>query len=416
MAGGTPRAALEPAEILLPSRSLVARSGAWSWPHGEEPQLPRRVDDSVLFVDDSISASVRCVWIGALRDVAVAILGMTMAAPRVVEVSNMKRDLVSAMEANFRPVDKLMLVVLPTEGEADLRRLALRTALGRFAVPVHLFRAADVLNKVGIGRRLLREALGIAQRAGGVLWHVGLRTPSTAPYLEAPTMLIGVCDAVREGAACAGLAASTDRECSRFFLRQELLGPVEQPREVVRKMALALQRFVVDALVDFAARSDGLLPEHLVLYRARPVGRRLRDPAALDLWALDKVLDGVRPYRPMLTVITVEERAALEGAARGTVTTARLSSTEEPGEAGWGFSLRSAASTETDYWVHADTAAFPHESLQQLTHLLCHLCYPLTEGDALPSPLRQARRLSALAADGVLVGGSALRSCAFLCD
>jgi hypothetical protein len=129
---------------------------------------------------------------------------------------------------------------------------------------------------------------------------------------------------------------------------------------------------------------------------------------------LDKALDGARPYRPMLTVMTVEERAALNGADRGTARL--LSSSEQSSEAGWGFSLRSAVETETDYWIHADTSAFPRESLQQLTHLLCHLCYPSTESDALPSPMRQARRLSDLVADGVLVSSSAWRSRVFLVD
>jgi hypothetical protein len=386
-------------------------------------QDPKRLTNW-LFISPADDQGLLDLWLQSLRDVGHVAFGMRITDPRKLMYYTAHRDLLPLLEEELRPGTQLvMLIVKPNEADRAYTVLK-QTTLKRAPVISQMVRSDTIRKRFSIAAIMSRICLQINAKLGGPLWHVNLRVAETAPLLAPPTMVVGIYELRHsDGSIRLGMAASYDTACGRYFSRSESLGAAGQRARVIAAATAKVQLFLRDATLHFAEFMGGLLPEHLIVYRA-PAGEgsyaRLRDT---ELWACRRFLEalarGAPPastgavFAPRLTFVAVAPGAGermypveMEGQGGHVVSGTLVNHANCPGF-GERFTLlsqgpRGGTASPSVYCVLADDSGAPLQSLQTLTYRLTFVYANATQACRMPAPLHHAKRVAtALARVGI---------------
>ena len=375
-------------------------------------QRPCRINDWI-FIYPQVDAALLDIWLRSLRDLAHVAFGMRMAEPKRVGVNDCRRDMLKVVEDQVTPSMQLALIMIQPSDADRTYKLLKTTLLTRRPVISQFVRTDTIRRRHSIAAILSKLALQINAKLGGPLWHVSIRSPSTAPLMEQPTMVVGISRVPRGGETFSGLAASLDRQATKYADRC-LHGGADA--RALADAAERLQLFLRDAFQAFASR-NGFMPEHIVVYSTcedeEDYGR-LRDT---DLWAVKSFLSAVAnasppsdsgaAYAPRLSFLAahrcLSNRIFKADVDQGNVDPGTLVDNGTHPDFGEHFTIAGSASEGTvipaTFCVLYDDSRAPLRALQSLTHVLAFLYPNATRCTKYPAPVEYARKLAETTAE-----------------
>ena len=385
-------------------------------------QCPARLDDW-LFIYPSENWSTLDIWFRSLRDIAQGTFGMVISDPHRFCFSS-EEDPTPILEDLLTPNRQMALIVLPLNAPREVyKRLKLCTCT-KFPCISQVVRFETIKNqgkRKGMATVCKNIALQMNAKLGGPLWHVNLVAAdnATMPFFggDSLTMVIGidVHEAPGAGGPQMGFAASVDANCAMYH---STAFPANEER------CMRLQEALRDAMVRFSRRNDGVLPDHILVYRGSVDYREweaVRTEEVKAILMLTQSIDAMsmatdshtgEHYKPELTFVAITKRVGMRffqssedglSAVRQVEPGTVVDSQETGCYDAMSFFLVSQAvakgtAVPTQYVVlyHSGTDSFPAAALQHLTYRLSMLYYNCPFSVRLPAPAQYARKIAQL--------------------
>lgn len=422
---------LEPLEVSFgPGKRFQIEDGSFQRFMRNGLQCPTRFDDW-LFIYPETDLPVLDIWLRSLRDIAQVAFAMKMGDPVRIMCTEQRENLKRVLEERLTPTTQMVLLLTPQKDCKRVYQLFKQITCTRFPCVTQVVKSETVRKRQSIAAILSRIVLQINAKFCGPLWHIDLAADVTAPLFAVPTMALGIdvfhsCD----GERCVGFAASLDRHCAEYYSRASMLEGGDA-RGTAKSISLKLQDFMQEALLHFARRNDGLLPEHIVAYRASARQQDWPVLLATEVEALQAVLSAVdsagprgERYAPKLTFLAIAQRVGMRFFASG----ASGAKSPEPGTVVDGpAATRSdtvnfylvnqhaakGTANPTHYTVLHDTANLHPNVLQNLSYRLSFLYFNNTSSVKMPAPAQYAKKIAHLVGTAVRTDPNRRLLCTF---
>mmetsp|Transcript_40341 Transcript_40341/g.88190 ORF Transcript_40341/g.88190 Transcript_40341/m.88190 type:complete len:827 (+) Transcript_40341:24-2504(+) len=382
-------------------------------------QCPTRIEDWIFIYPESDS-SVLDVWFRSLKDIAQVAFTMKMADPTRIVCTNQKDELESVLVERVTPRTQMVLLLTPQKDSRRVYQLFKQIMCTRYPCVTQVVKSETVRKRHAIAAVLSRIVLQINAKFCGPLWHIDLETALTAPLFQRITMVIGIdIHFTPEREQFFGFVASLNSHCTEYF---SMASGLEKSNEQ-QSLSVKLQETMRDALLQFARRNDGLLPEHFIVYRGSAQQEDHEAIRVCEVEALRRVIRAARgsedredAYEPDITFLVIARRHAMRFFAAnpdsqtvknpepGTAVTntgvngLATTAIKEEKENFFLFNQASAKGTSipTHYTVLYDSMGVETQALQSLTYRLSFLYFNFTGSVKLPAPAHCAKKIAHL--------------------
>lgn len=402
-------------------------------------QCPVRLEDWV-FIYPEMDVPVLDIWLRSLRDIASVAFGMKMADPKRHSCTDQRKELVPLLQRVVTPRTQLVLLLTPNRDCRTVYRLFKEATCTQIPCISQVVKSETIRKRQSIAAVLSRIVLQINAKFAGPLWHVDLAVDSLKPLFTGPIMIIGI-DIYKglDGKRWMGFAASIDTMCSEYYSTAAMVdaGPqaagatdsdrpaAEVHREAWRSvMANCVQVAMKEALEHFSRHNDGLLPEHVVVYRASlsyeewdlTISTELEGLKEVLKYAASKVTNGVgEPYNPHFTFIAIARKHGTRFFApvvspsptgQGTQinyrnpdpgTVVDTTGAVRPEQISFflvNHVVAKGTANPTQFTVLHDTANLTPNALQGLSYRLSFMYYNFTGSVKLPAPAQYAKKVA----------------------
>jgi aubergine-like protein len=371
-----------------------------------------------LFIYPETDEPVLDIWLRSLRDIATVAFGMKMADPKKIVCTNQRDELVHLLAERVTPKTQMVLLLTPQKNSKWVYNLLKQTTCTKLPCSTQVVKSETVRKRQSIAAVLSRIVLQINAKFCGPLWNVNLAP--CAPVFVHPTMVIGidVYHSFEQGQQeqWIGFAASLDTACTEYYSNASQLDPAATRQS----MSIKLQEYTRDALLEFTERNEGLLPQHIVVYRASMSRQDWAAAYATEIEAIKLLLssidrssshcephDASACYQPDLTFIAISRHVGMRFFAScpnqqatknpepGTVIDSPLVGGLEPGSF---YLINQAvgkgAASPTHYTVLYDSANLGPNILQILSYSLSFLYFNYTGSVKMPAPAHYAKKIA----------------------
>lgn len=401
---------LEVPDVTFQDKAYAIEDGTFQRWMRNGVQCPINLTNWLLIYPDS-DVPVVDIWMRSLRDIATVAFQMQMIPPKIVVCSNQREDLLGVLEQNLDPSTQMVLLLTPQKDARRVYQIFKRATCIQYPCITQVVRSETIRKRQSIAAVLSRIVLQINAKFCGPLWHIDVAVPSTAPLLEDASMVVGI-DIFRnsEGETYYGFAASLDPRCTEYFSTSAALKV--KRGDFSADLSLRLQLAFRNALLRFSRRNDGLLPGHILVYRASASEAQWPAMIATELGALQEVVSRVDDYDPQITFVAIAKCVGMRVFSHGQAPSrnvdpgAVIDGPElTPSETRSFFLLSHFATrgttTPTHYTVLHDTADVPLVALQNLTFRLTFLYFNCTCSVKLPAPAQYAKKIASFVGTAV---------------
>mmetsp|Transcript_34138 Transcript_34138/g.95988 ORF Transcript_34138/g.95988 Transcript_34138/m.95988 type:complete len:830 (+) Transcript_34138:88-2577(+) len=391
-------------------------------------QCPIRLDDW-LFIYPETDVPVVDIWLRSLRDIASVAFTMKMADPVRITCTDQRRDLVQLLEQKLTPRTQMVLLLTPQADSKRVYQLFKTTTCTKYPCVTQVVKSETIRKRTAIAAVLSRIVLQINAKSCGPLWHIDLESTFTEQIFRGPAMVIGIdIYTSHDGKQHVGFAGSLDSQCTEYYSTASALDDTNK----WQSMSVKLQDMVRNALLEFSRRNDGLLPEHIIVYRASVNQSEIPVIKAMEVGAIEVVLQAVKggasgeAYKPHLTFIAISKQAGIRFFAPSP--NQDRYKNPEPGtvidtpysRCGNMFSfylinqaVGKGTAIPTHYVVIHDTADLGPNVLQNLSYKLSFLYYNYTGSIKMPAPAQYAKKIANLIGTSVRVDPHKRLLCTF---
>lgn len=400
---------LEPLEVSFGQKKYSIEEGSFQRWMRNGLQCPTKFDDWI-FIYPETDVPVLDIWLRSLRDIAQVAFTMKMSDPTRISCSDQRNEIASLLEQRLTPQTQMVLLLTPQKDAKRVYQIFKQCTVSKFPCITQVVKSETIRKRQSIAAVLSRIVLQINAKFCGPLWHLELKCPVTRPLFSSPTMAIGVdIHTLPSGEQYAGFAASLDTQCTEYYSNASLLHKGYERQS----LSVKLQEWLRDALMHFVRRSDGLLPEYVVVYRASV---QPHEWAAVKATEIDPMLDLLKAiqtpdqerYEPKLTFVAISKSNAgmrffqpspnqhnVKNPEPGTVVDSPLVGRSECQSF---FLMNQAVGKGTtmpmQYCILFDSANLPPNALQNLSYRLSYLYFNFTGAVKLPAPAQYARKIA----------------------
>eukprot|EP00404_Azadinium_spinosum_P005810 CAMPEP_0180441470 /NCGR_PEP_ID=MMETSP1036_2-20121128/13643_1 /TAXON_ID=632150 /ORGANISM="Azadinium spinosum, Strain 3D9" /LENGTH=781 /DNA_ID=CAMNT_0022447687 /DNA_START=176 /DNA_END=2521 /DNA_ORIENTATION=+ len=364
-----------------------------------------------LFIYPEADVPVLDIWLRSLKDIAQVAFNMFMADPKKLVCSDQKTQLLPMLQNHVKPNTRLVLLLTPQKDAKKVYQAFKQMTSTTYPCITQVVKSETIRKRQSIATVLMRIVLQINAKLCGPLWHMDLEAPCTAPLFTYPTMVIGIdvhhsC----EGTLYVGFVASLNTQCSEYYSMASEL----DMKSVWKSMSEKIQDYTREAFLTFAEKNDGILPEHILVYRASINQEDWPNVKAAEIDAIRRVFSAVKnkakaPYEPKLTVVAISKRVGMrffcpnpdknniKNPDPGTV----VDCPDITGSETRSFYLINQAigkgtAAPTHYTVLYDNANLSPNALQNISHRLSYLYYNSIGSVKMPAPAQYAKKIAAL--------------------
>lgn len=428
---------LEPMEVNFGPKKYAIEDGVFHRWMRNGLQCPGRIENWI-FIYTEVDVSVVDIWLRSLRDIASVAFTMKMSDPKKLVCNNQRREIVALLEKHVTPRTQLVLLLTPQKDSRAVYKVFKEATCTKYPCISQVVKSETIRKRQSIAAVLSRIVLQINAKFAGPLWQVDLAVEVTKPLFTGPTMVLGI-DVHRtiEGQRYMGFAASIDTACSEYFSTARLVDDASAPsvninfndldqlddREAWRAtLASELQLAFKEALLQFSKRNEGLLPEHIVAYRASVSSQDWDFLLPMEVEALKEVLktaggskEKEAPYNPHLAFVAISKNhtwrffaptagqpSQCRNLEPGTVIDAPGCVNRESVN----FFLVShvaakGTASPTHFTVVYDSAGLTPNTFQALSYRLSYMYYNFTGSVKMPAPAQYAKKIAHFVASAV---------------
>jgi len=403
----------DPLDVSFGSKRYVIEEGNFQRWMRNGLQCPTRLDDWI-FIYPETDVPVLDIWLRSLRDIAQVAFTMKMADPTRIICSDQRAEIVQLLENRLTAKTQMVLLLTPQKDSKKVYQLFKQTTVSKYPCVTQVVKSETIRKRQSIAAVLSRIVLQINAKFCGPLWHIDLEAPVTKPFFQGPTMVVGI-DVYfsPEGEAFVGFAASLDTHCTEYFSTATALDTKDG--NIHKSLSLKIQAALRDSLVNFTKRNEGLLPEHILVYRASVQEEEWAKIRATEVEAIMAVTKAVTiqgkgaAYEPNFTFVGIAKRVAMRFFAPspnqhniknpepGTVIDSPLVCRSNCHNF---FLINQAVgkgtATPTHYFVLYDNASVPANALQNLSYRLSFLYFNYTGSVKMPAPAQYAKKVAHL--------------------
>eukprot|EP00404_Azadinium_spinosum_P033139 CAMPEP_0180565470 /NCGR_PEP_ID=MMETSP1037_2-20121125/5563_1 /TAXON_ID=632150 /ORGANISM="Azadinium spinosum, Strain 3D9" /LENGTH=772 /DNA_ID=CAMNT_0022582443 /DNA_START=146 /DNA_END=2465 /DNA_ORIENTATION=+ len=397
---------VEPFKVSFKEKSFGIEDGGFMRWMRNGLQCPIRLADW-LFIYPESDVPVLDIWLRSLKDIAQVAFQMQMLDPKRIICSNQKAQLAGLLESHLRPTTQLVLLLTPQKDSKKVYQLFKQITCTRFPCITQVVKSETVRKRQSIAAVLTRIVLQINAKLCGPLWHISLETPLTHPLFNYPTMIIGI-DVYQscEGNQYLGFVASLNHSCTEYY---SMASALDMDR-TWESMSLKIQAYTRDALLHFSRWNDGILPTHIVVYRASINEEDWRSVKAMEKRRFEGCGGGNKePYEPHLTFVAISRRVGMRffspSPDRNNITNPEPGTVIDSSDINRpdtrSFYLINQAVSKgtacpTHYTVMFDSADLAPDIIHNLTHRLSFLYFNNTGSVKMPAPAQYAKKIATL--------------------
>jgi len=365
-----------------------------------------------LFIYPESDVAVLDIWLRSLRDIAQVAFEMHIGDPQRVICSDQCTDLPDVLEKHVTPSTQMVLLLTPSKDSTKVYRLFKQYTTVTLPVITQVVKSETIRKRQNIAAVLSRIVLQINAKFAGPLWHIPLDNVALKPLFFDATMVVGIdVYSSLDGEQCMGFTASLNTSATEYYSMATMLPQGMQ----TETMALKIQEFFRDALLEFAKRNDGTAPQHVVVYRGSVNTQDWMTIRDFEVKAFNMVLDamectadgGDRPYKPALVFVVAAKFTPMRFYApfcdkshknpeAGTIVDAPFLGVVKDLPSFYLISQAVSKGTvvPAHFTVLHDSPHVSVAAIENLTYRLCYLYFNCVAGVRLPAPLQYAKKLA----------------------